>query len=362
MIRTFKRLFALALVVCLYQGNLNAQIVQIIYENGSLNASKTAYTFNFRAVRGIGYNVADVNNSNWQFMNIRSDIEVPAGVTITSTGFTLDPMYSSGAGVSNNTPGSPPPGWAEFSINITRTSQSEIPEGAGAVLGTVTLNFSGPVLNSNKVTIRPFNGTTTGAFWTNLDGSVARRPIDGTADLPLPVKLIDFSAAREGNTATLSWSTSEEINSKLFDVERSLDGKIWGIVKSVPAKGESTVVSHYSAVDDSPMEGNNLYRLKMVDKDGTSAFSKIRNVEFDLKSEYLLYPNPAENMINLKSVTDWKQVSKIQMFNANGVEVYTSPFSPTKEISVKNLASGTYVVKLTRNNNRVSNYKVVIAR
>lgn len=362
MIRTFRRLFSLVLVACLYQGSSNAQIVQIIYENGTLDATKTAYTFNFRAVRGAGYDVTNANNSDWQFMNIRSDVEVPAGVTITSTGFTLDPAYSSGAGVSNNTPGSPPPGSVEFSINITRTSQSDIPEGAGAVLGTVTLNFSGPVLSSSKVTIRPFNGTTTGAFWTNLDGTIPRRPIDGTAGLALPVKLIDFSASREGDAATLSWSTSEETNSDRFDVERSLDGKTWEYLKSVVAKGESTVVAHYNAVDDSPVTGNNLYRLKMIDKDGTSAFSKIRNVEFDLKSEYLLYPNPAENMINLKSVTDWKQVSKIQMFNANGVEVYTSPFSPSKEISVKNLASGTYVVKLTRNNNRVSNYKVVIAR
>lgn len=362
MIRTFRRLFSLALIGCLFQGNLSAQVVQIIYENGGLNADKTVYTFNFRAVRGLGYNIADVNNSNWQFMNIRSDIELPAGVTLTNAGITLDPAYSSGAGVSISVPGSPPPGWGEFSINISRTAQNEIPDGAGAVLGTVTLTFSGPVLSSNKVTIRPFNGTTTGAFWTNLDGSVARRPIEGTADLPLPVKLIDFSAAREGNAATLSWSTSEETNSDRFDVERSLDGKSWEKLKSVAAKGESSVVAHYSAVDESPLGGTNLYRLKMIDKDGTSAFSKIRNVEFDVKSEYLLYPNPAEDRISLKSVGDWKQVTKIQIFNASGVEVYTSPLNPSNDISVKNLAPGTYIVKLTRKNNQVSNYKVVVAR
>lgn len=364
MIKTSKSWIALISLVIGLHNLVSAQTVQISYENGVLNANKTSYTFDVRAFRGTNYDVANPDSSNWQFMNLRSDVQVPVGVTIQSTNYVFNPTFSSGGAISNNTPGSPPNdggSWAEFSINLTRTMQNEIPDGVGALLGVGTLNFSGPVMNSNKITIRPYDGTTFKAFWTNLEPINARKRIVGTANLALPVSLIDFSAAREGNTATLSWSTSEESNSDYFEVQRSGNGKTWEKLKSVAAKGESSVEAHYSAVDESPMNGNNLYRLKMVDKDGTFAISKIRSVEFDLKTGYTLFPNPVSDKLNFKSTEDWNSVESIKIYNALGSEVYTSPSVPAKEVNVKNLPSGTYVVKLSRRNGQSSGYKVVIA-
>lgn len=366
MIKTSKHWIALFSVLLGIQQTANSQTtIEISYENGVLNPSKTSYTFDVRAVRGLNYDVAIPDSSDWQFMNIRSDIQVPVGVTITGSSYTFNSAYSSGGAVATNPPGPTPAdggNWAKFSVNLTRTMQQEIPAGAGVVLGTGTLNFSGPVLASNKITIRPYNGTNLKAFWTNLDEDMPLKRIVGTANLALPVSLIDFSAVREGATTTLSWSTSEESNSDYFEVQRSGDSKSWQKLKSVAAKGESSVEAHYSAVDDSPMGGNNFYRLKMVDKDGTFAFSKIRNVEFELKEGYTLFPNPVSDKLSFKSTEDWNSVSSIKMYNALGVEVYTSPSVPAKEVDVSKLASGTYVVKLTRHNGQSSGYKVVVAR
>ena len=366
MIRTFRKCVTLLSVALGLTFSAKAQTtIQIVYENGKLNASKTSYTFDVRAIKGMNYDVSIPDSSNWQFMNLRSDIQVPVGVTIQSTNYVFNPTYSSGGGISNNPPGATPNdggNWAKFSVNITRTMQSDIPDGGGAVLGTGTLNFSGPVLASNQITIRPWDGTNFKAFCTNLDPALTRKRIVGTANLPLPVHLIDFSAAREGNTTTLSWSTSEETNSDYFEVQRSGDGKAWEKLKSVPAKGESSVEEHYSAIDESPMGGNNFYRLKMVDKDGTFALSKIKNVEFDLKMGYTLFPNPVTDKLNFKSTEDWNSVSSIKIYNAQGVEVYASPSVPVKEVNVKNLPSGTYVVKLSRKNGQYSGYRIVIAR
>lgn len=365
MIRTFKKLLTLLSVISgLYQFANAQTTIQIIYENGKLNASHTSYTFDVRAIRGVNYDVTNPDSSDWQFMNLRSDIQVPVGVTIQSTNYVFNPAFSSGGGISNNPPGPTPNdggNWAKFSVNITRTMQSDIPDGNGAVLGTGTLNFSGPVLPTNQITIRPYDGTNFKAFWTNLELDLARKRIVGTANLPLPVHLIDFSAAREGNTTTLSWSTSEESNSDYFEVQRSGNGKTWEKLKSVAAKGESSVEAHYSAVDESPMNGKNFYRLKMVDKDGTFAISKIRSVEFDLKTGYTLFPNPVSDKLNFKSTEDWNSIESIKIYNALGSEVYTSPSVPVKEVNVKNLPSGTYVVKLSRRNGQSSGYKVVIA-
>lgn len=366
MIRTFKRMLTLIWLAAVFVQTAHAQtVVQIIYENGFLSADKKVYTFGIRALRGPGYDVTNVNNSNWQFMNLRSDVQVPAGVDIQSTTLSLDHNFVSDGAISigaPNPPGGPPPGTKAFSVNIFRISEQEIPEVGGALFGTGTLTFSGPVLAGNTVTIRPYNGLTSGAFWTNLDGTTPRRPIDGSSNLPLPVKLVSFDVKKEGGTAQLAWSTSEESNSAYFEVQRSLDGKKWQPVTTVRAKGESKVLEHYEAIDENPLRGVNLYRLKMVDKDGTSALSRIHKIEFDPQVEYALFPNPVSEQLSLQTAEDWKQIDKVEIFNINGIKVYSSPLNPEKQINIKSLPVGQYVVKLTRKNNLVSDYRIVIAR
>lgn len=371
MIRTSKKWLILLPLMCVSLQEAAAQVVKIAYEKVKFSANHKTITFDVRAKRGTGYDVSNLNNSNWQFMNIRSDVQVPgpvppdpAAITISSLSIALNTEYLTDGAVNTPIPGTPPggPTWREFSIDLIRDNQPDIPADNGALLGTVTINFTDSIPSSNQISIRPFNGMTTGAFWTNIEVGSSRRPIEGTLNQVLPVNLIDFSAAREGNVATLSWSTSEESNSDYFEVQRSGNGKAWEKVKSVAAKGESSVEAQYSAVDENPMSGVNFYRLKMVDKDGTFALSKIRNVEFDLKTGYTLFPNPVSDKLNLKSTEDWKNVTSIKIYNALGVEVYTSPSVPAKEVNVKHLPSGTYVVKLFRSSGQYNSYQIVIAR
>jgi hypothetical protein len=275
----------------------------------------------------------------------------------------------------NLAPGSIPPGYdTRFKFTPIRTMSSDPFSTTPTHVATVTMSWPAGVVigtpgtvTGSKIQLRcaasGFGTGLSGSKWGDLNGNSANivGP-SGSLSTPLPVKLVDFSAVREGNTTSLAWSTSEESNSDYFDVQRSGDGKAWEKLKTVAAKGESSVEAHYSAVDDSPMSGNNLYRLKMVDKDGTYAFSKIRSVEFDLKTGYTLFPNPVSDKLNFKSTEDWNSVTSIKIYNAQGVEVYTSPSVPVKEVDVKNLPSGTYVVKLSRKSQLSQSYKVIIAR
>lgn len=276
----------------------------------------------------------------------------------------------------NLAPGILPAGYdTRFKFTPIRTMQSDPFTTTPTHVATATMSWpAGTTIGTPgtgsgaKIQLRcaasGFGTGGTGSKWGDLNGNSANTiGPSSTLSTPLPVKLVNFSAVREGNTATLTWSTSEESNSDYFEVQRSGDSKVWENLKTVTAKGESSVEVHYSAVDDSPMNGNNFYRLKMVDKDGTFALSKIRNVEFEFKTGYTLFPNPVSDKLNFRSTEDWNSVASIKIYNAQGVEVYTSPSVPVKEVDVKNLPSGTYVVKLSRKKSRQSqNYKVVIAR
>lgn len=206
---------------------------------------------------------------------------------------------------------------------------------------TCTLGFQGPPPVGNN----PAN-----------DNSVAVMPVE----INLPVKLQEFKVTKEGAAAQLSWVTSEEVNSERFDVQKSSDGKNWKTFETVQALGESKDSYTYHAVDKAPFSGENLYRLHMIDKDGTSAYSSIRNINFE-GTPMSLYPNPVSDELIL-DIPDLASVSSVQMFDLNGKEVYNSGASPKKTIKVRHLHAGAYVVRVKGVNGDETSSKILVVK
>lgn len=170
----------------------------------------------------------------------------------------------------------------------------------------------------------------------------------------LPVTLISFTAKKENGIALLQWSTSFETRSSYFEIQRSQDGKHWMAIGQVAANVESGSLIQYSFADADPYEGENLYRLKMVDQDETFAYSSIRNLRFELLTRATLFPNPVADKVEIKTA-DWSKVLQVRIVNLAGGTVYESIPSELENISanginVKNLSAGVYIVKVTNTN------------
>ena len=192
----------------------------------------------------------------------------------------------------------------------------------------------------------------------NAFGQTATAQFTVTVENGLPVTLVSFKASSEGTTALLSWSTATETNSDRFDIERSQNGKQWNKIGSVKSNQESNSERFYSFTDAEPLDGQNLYRLKMIDLDRTFAYSSIENVNF--AGTAYLYPNPVRNAENLNlNLTDWSKVSLIKVVNAQGKTVFESSNALTTGISTKNLNSGAYVVQVIHKNGTISAHKFV---
>ncbi|SDE74246.1 Por secretion system C-terminal sorting domain-containing protein [Dyadobacter soli] len=177
----------------------------------------------------------------------------------------------------------------------------------------------------------------------------------------MPVTLISFEATAVENVAHLSWSTSEETNSDRFDIQRSANGKDWKVIGSVKSEGESKVTRPYSFIDVKPITGINLYRLKMIDRDSTFAFSSIKNVRFDNLIAGSIFPNPVSDQLTVK-VADWKQVKNIAIHTLAGVKVYSSGPVESGSIDVSGLESGIYVLRITALDGSDSAHKFVRVR
>ncbi len=188
--------------------------------------------------------------------------------------------------------------------------------------------------------------------------AIAAIEIFKITDTAMPVTLIDFTAAREGNTALLNWSTADEVNSERFEIQRSQSGKSWSAIGSVAAQGESVKPFSYSFVDANPLDGENLYRLKMIDSDSTYAYSKLVNLRFNIEFGASLYPNPVAEKLILK-VDNLDKITGVQVFNMLGTMVLESRTAPAEGIDVKNLPSGMYVVHVNRTDGSRLTYKIV---
>lgn len=179
-----------------------------------------------------------------------------------------------------------------------------------------------------------------------------------TTNTPLPVTLISFETRAVEQSAVLRWITSEETNSESFEVQRSSNGKSWSGLGSVEAAGESKVFKTYEFTDKQPKTGENLYRLKMIDRDGTFAYSRINSLTFEFGFETSIYPNPVSDQLNLKT-TDWSQVQSIQIFDMKGNSKYASGAKPSAVVDVKHLDPGMYIIRVMLKDGSASAHKMI---
>jgi hypothetical protein len=112
---------------------------------------------------------------------------------------------------------------------------------------------------------------------------------------PLPVELVSFSGTCEEGNIHLTWKTASEFNSSHFDVEKSRDGENWQLLTLVPSAGTSNELLTYHTVDQNATNGNNYYRLRQVDIDGTEKFYDPINVSCTevTPGYFTSFPNPS---------------------------------------------------------------------
>lgn len=144
----------------------------------------------------------------------------------------------------------------------------------------------------------------------------------------------------------LRWKTTSETSSSEFEVQHSLDGKQWQSIGSLAAAGESNTDQNYQLVHSGPIDGrNNLYRLKMIDIDGTFALSRIVSLSFAQKEAGRLYPNPVASGQLTVDVKNWETVQKVQISTIGALTVYDSGNNPQQTIDTQKLAAGIYRIK-----------------
>lgn len=192
---------------------------------------------------------------------------------------------------------------------------------------------------------------------------------NGGDGAPLPVELLSFVGYHQTNTNVLVWKTASERNTETFEIEHSVNGTDWKTIGTVAASGFSNTPLSYTYTDNNPLQGDNHYRLKMIDFDNTYEYSKIININVaanDLLSNNIIsvYPNPSTDIFNILIQSSKNYIGLIQVLNVQGQIIQTLSIDIQKgentiQINLKNLPQGLYILNSIDANGLMSIEKII---
>lgn len=210
--------------------------------------------------------------------------------------------------------------------------------------GTFQLQPSVPVI-TNVVT---FGEDDNGELYvSNYDG-----PIYKITSNPLPIELLTFTGSYRDGRTRLVWNTATEKNGDYFQIERQTAGGDFLAIGRVEAVGESLQQQHYTFDDLQPVPGENVYRLRMVDRDSRFEHSPSIIVTRQETAGWQLAPNPATGQVTLSiNGQDEPPMFRFEVYNAQGRLVLAheqvAPALPyRRDFQIASLPRGIYFCRL----------------
>ncbi|MEL6254007.1 MAG: SGNH/GDSL hydrolase family protein [Bacteroidota bacterium] len=136
----------------------------------------------------------------------------------------------------------------------------------------------------------------------------------------LPVTLQSFSASINEKKVRLDWSTANELNSKEFEIQiRSSDISAFQPIGKVAAAGQSNSIRDYSFISEDLDAKRYLFRLKMIDIDGSFEYSK--SLEVKMESSFIRSYLLSSEKLQIELLEDWSGPLRLEIYDIMGRNV-----------------------------------------
>ncbi len=180
----------------------------------------------------------------------------------------------------------------------------------------------------------------------NSASTCARTPVTVRSCGTLPVDFISFTAQKEQTQNKLKWQIADVDAAGQFEVERSTDGiHFERLYTDISQQGTS-----YFAYDSNPIESRSYYRIKQIDDEGSSMYSRTVLVSDHFSSlQVTIFPNPSQGSftITLSTESENKFLS-LELFNSIGQVVLQKNINhqPTYILD-QAIHPGLYILKIS---------------
>lgn len=205
----------------------------------------------------------------------------------------------------------------------------------------------------------------------SLNGGSPASLVNSTAPIfgVLPIVLISFEAETDDSEVELTWSSASEINNEYYTIFRSTDGQNWEEIGTVNGAGNSSSILDYTFTDFNANSTKLYYKLRQTDFDGKFEEFDILSVEIEIDlSEISLYPNPAQNEINLSYLIDINSNNlNVVILNSMGQvllqeNINSSDFTSTQSFDISNFSNGVYYLQINNSNDNVYRSSFIVSK
>jgi hypothetical protein len=267
---------------------------------------------------------------------------------------------------------------ASFKANETKTVSATISSGnppytyvwSSSIGGT----FSNPSAATTSFTSPNTPAALVGALKCTVTDACGRQnfisQIINVSENTLPITLINFTAKYKHGEVIVDWETASEINNDYFSIERSENGFDFNEIGKIKGAGNSSHEISYRYSDNSPLKGDNYYRLTQTDFDGryksypavhvtTISSEEMENsimgispVPFDdhIKIDYTLNES---GLVNFVLTNDKGEILRNETINGSqGFDSYL-----LNDLSI--LPKGVYFLIMNINNKGVQTKKII---
>ena len=187
---------------------------------------------------------------------------------------------------------------------------------------------------------------------------------------PTPAPAVTFTSVTAypyGAQIRVCWNVKDEKTTTKYEVEKSINGIDFILVSTTLVTATNATQGNYCWLDGQTAPGNNYYRIKGINVDGTSKYTDIVKVLVPLTPvAFSVYPNPVKNhSINLKFINQPVGMFEVKLTNINGAVVYkTKIFVSSKnmvlQLNIASVHNGVYALAVTNAANARKVEKVIV--
>lgn len=167
--------------------------------------------------------------------------------------------------------------------------------------------------------------------------------------VPLPVELLYFRGKAEGSNARLDWVSVSEENNDFYEVQFSRDGVTFESIGKVAGAGTTNTALQYNFIHREAKSGDNYYRLKQVDFDGSFEYTPIVNVPLRTQDLFIVSPTLTTSLVNIVFDDFYKKAITLEVFDSFGrsrLQKQMDAGNYEMQIDLANFPAGVYFLKI----------------
>jgi Ricin-type beta-trefoil lectin domain-like/Polysaccharide deacetylase/Secretion system C-terminal sorting domain len=161
-------------------------------------------------------------------------------------------------------------------------------------------------------------------------------------------RIVSFGGHLEDKKGVLQWVIHSEYLKDYYEIEKMDETQNFKSLTTINGNSADALRS-FSFTDDSLEDGENIYRLKSVDNDGSVQVSDIVTIKYQQPDIYTLSPNPTTNYVDVNLAMSENRPVILTVIDASGHKMQVISIekaSKTHRIELNDLATGQYFLHI----------------